>query len=72
VSIPRVSEPTEDQIHQYLGSAPDEELLELLWQAISTSEQAQQVLLDHIDSDAGPARAALEAAANETAAGGVS
>ena len=62
-----MTEPTEEQIQEYINSASEEDLLNLVWQAVTSSDEAMNLVLGQIDDDTGPARAALEEAAREVA-----
>jgi hypothetical protein len=60
--------PTAEDIERYLGAATDDQLLEFLWQAVSSSEASLQLLLTHIDTDSGSAHEALQAAVHDVTA----
>jgi hypothetical protein len=57
--------PTDEQIDQYLIDATDDQLLDVLWRTVSSSEASLQLLLAHIDTDTGSAHAALRAAVRD-------
>lgn len=59
------SPPTDEQIEEYVDNASDDELLEMVWEAVQTSEESLQVVLDHVDIDSGPAGTELYEAASE-------